>query len=100
MIENFNWDEKYRIEAKVKQGLAEFNRWHGPEAMAELVGFDKGWILAQLSGPFCRTCGLYDYFDDLKVELEKTLQKRLKVARVESGGGERYLVTYMVMDNG
>ncbi len=50
------------IEEVVKEFLAraltEFNKWHGPEAVAKLVKLDGTSIVAELSGPFCRTCGL------------------------------------------
>ncbi|MFQ6130049.1 MAG: hypothetical protein ACE5OT_04500 [Candidatus Hadarchaeaceae archaeon] len=78
----------------VVRAFTEFNKWHGPEAVAELVKLEGPSIVVGLSGPFCRTCGLYDYFDDLKLELEKMLGKPLVIAQVDSGGDERYVITY------
>jgi len=80
----------------VVRAFTEFNKWHGPEAVAGLVKLEGSSIVVELSGPFCRTCGLYDYFDELKLELEKVLSKPLEIAQVDSGGDERYVITYKV----
>ena len=80
----------------VVRALTEFNKWHGSEAVAELVKLEGPSIVVELSGPFCRTCGLYDYFDDLKLELEKVLGKPLEIAQADSGGDERYVITYKI----
>ena len=82
------------IKELVVLALTEFNKWHGVEAVAELVKLEDPSIIVELSGPFCRTCGFYDYFDDLKLEIEKVLGKPLETAKVDSGGAEHYLVTY------
>lgn len=80
----------------VVRALTEFNKWHGSEAVAELVKLEGPLIVVELSGPFCGTCGLYDYFDDLKLELEKVLGKPLEIAQADSGGDERYVITYKI----
>lgn len=80
----------------VARAFTEFNKWHGTEAVAELVNLEGPSIVVGLSGPFCRTCGLYDYFDDLKLELEKVLGKPLEIIQVDSGGDERYVISYKV----
>lgn len=82
----------------IARAFAKFNKWHGSEAVAELVKLEGPSIVVGLSGPFCRTCGLYDYFDDLKLELEKVLDKQLDITQVDGGGEERYLITYRVGD--
>lgn len=80
----------------VVRAFTEFNKWHGAEAVAELVKLEVHSIVVGLSGPFCRTCGLYDYFDDLKLELEKVLGKSLEITQVDSDGDERYVITYRI----
>lgn len=82
----------------VVRALTEFNKWHGSEAVAELVKLKGPSIVVELSGPFCRTCGIYDYFGDLKLELKKVLEKKLEIAQVDSGDGERYVITYKIGD--
>jgi predicted Zn-ribbon and HTH transcriptional regulator len=82
-------------EESVFQALAEFNKWHGAEAVAEIIKLEGPSITVELSGPFCKTCGFYDYFDDLKIEIEKVLGKSLEIAQVR-GGGERFVVMYRI----
>lgn len=80
----------------VVRALTEFNKWHSSEAVAELVKLEGPSIVVELSGPFCRSCGIYDYFDDLKLELEKVLEKPLEIAQADIGGNERYVITYKI----
>lgn len=82
----------------VVRALTEFNKWHGSEAVVELVKLEGPSIVVELSGPFCRTCGLYDYFDDPKLELEKVLEKPLEIAQADIGGDEHYVITYKIGD--
>ncbi|MEM3421784.1 MAG: hypothetical protein QW315_05970 [Candidatus Hadarchaeum sp.] len=82
----------------ISRAFDEFNRWHNPEALAKLTKLDENLIVAELSGPFCRTCGLYDYFDDLKIELEKVVGKPLEILELDSDGDEHYRITYKVGD--
>jgi hypothetical protein len=79
----------------ILKAFAQFNKWHEPESIAKLINLEGSLIAAELSGPFCRTCGVYDYFDDLKIELEEVLDKQLEVAQVDVGCG-RYFVTYKI----
>jgi hypothetical protein len=55
---------------KIERAISEYNRYHGREAVARLVGFHENRLLVEFSGPFCYSCGMYDYFEDLIVELE------------------------------
>ena len=47
-----------------------YNRYRSPEATAEVVSVGGREFRVRFTGPFCRTCGFYDYFDDFKYELE------------------------------
>jgi len=83
---------------RIEDGVGRFNKYMSPEAVANLMDTKDGKIKVRLSGPFCRTCGVYDYFDDLKMELEKTLEKPLAIARVDGGDGDSYVITYVMGD--
>ncbi|MFN4133296.1 MAG: hypothetical protein ACK4GQ_02875, partial [Candidatus Hadarchaeales archaeon] len=76
----------------ISEALKEFNRWHGREAIATLIKLEDSSVVAELSGPFCRSCGIYDYFDDLKLELEKVLDKQLEITGIDGGDVDGYLV--------
>ena len=79
---------------QVEAAVEEFNKYRSPEAVARLIELGEGQVKIELSGPFCRSCGLYDYFDDLKIELEKKMGGSIEISKIEGGEGEGYLVTY------
>ena len=71
-----------RLKEKVENAIEEFNRYRAPEAIAKLVRINKNELKVDISGTFCRTCGFYDYFDDLKIILEDKSIKS-KVSKIE-----------------
>ncbi|ACJ16101.1 hypothetical protein, conserved [Thermococcus onnurineus NA1] len=82
----------------LKKVLEEFNRLHGSEAQARLVGVNGDEVVIEFEGSFCATCGLYDYFDDIKWEaldfgLELEPAEVLEAEEDEFEHG-RYVVKY------
>ncbi len=76
----------------------EFNRLHGGEANARVVEVKDNEVVIEFEGSFCATCGLYDYFDDIKweaielgVELEPVEVLKAEEDEFEHG---RYVVRY------
>jgi len=53
------------------KAVQEFNKYRSPEALAKLLTTGKDWFKIEFTGPFCRACGFYDYFDDFKIFLEE-----------------------------
>ena len=53
----------------LRRAVERFNRYHGAEARAELVEVGEGEFTVRFTGPLCLTCGFYDYFDDLALEV-------------------------------
>ncbi|MBP1912519.1 hypothetical protein [Thermococcus stetteri] len=53
---------------RIEKVLAEFNRLHGSEANARILSIEGDEVIIEFEGSFCATCGLYDYFDDIKWE--------------------------------
>jgi len=53
---------------KLQRVLEEFNRLHGSEARARILKLEGDEVIIEFEGSFCATCGLYDYFDDIKWE--------------------------------
>lgn len=56
--------------------IDKYNKYHSPEATAKFVKSNRKSVTLEFSGPFCRSCGVSDWLDDFKIELEK---KGLKV---------------------
>ncbi|MEM2908333.1 MAG: hypothetical protein QXP65_03960 [Candidatus Hadarchaeales archaeon] len=71
------------VRKAILTALAEFNKWHGPEANAEIAALGPSRVIAELTGPYCETCGFYDYLDDLKLELERELRQPLRIASLD-----------------
>lgn len=54
---------------KLKESIDFFNKYHEPEAKAEYVGYRDGLVKVRFSGYMCLTCGVYDYFEDIVVDI-------------------------------
>ncbi len=50
---------------ELKEAIDKFNYFREPEAKAELISFNENEAIVKFSGPFCVTCGIYDYFEDI-----------------------------------
>lgn len=51
------------------RAVEEYNKYRAPEAEAQLIRVEGEEFAVRLRGPFCHTCGFYDYIDDLLMEL-------------------------------
>ncbi len=50
---------------KLHQALEEYNRYRAPEAVAKLEALEGNRARVRFTGTFCRTCGAYDWYEDL-----------------------------------
>lgn len=57
-----------RTTEKISKVIEEFNRLHGNEAHAKLKEIKGEEVIIEFEGSFCKTCGLFDYFEDIKWE--------------------------------
>jgi len=68
-----HWIEKHGFDKEVeytnilrfKEAIDKFNRYHSPEANAEFLKSEGDVAFVRFTGPFCASCGVYDYFEDL-----------------------------------
>jgi len=84
----------------VLSAVRRFNELRSPEATAELVHLEGDLVVVKISGPFCFTCGLYDYFDDLAWEMQDRLEESVEIEAVERVGPESYLALYRIGASG
>ena len=63
-------ENKNKIRDTLNKVLDEYNKFRVPEAKAVLKTLGEKTFTVEFHGTFCVTCGFYDYFDDLKYELE------------------------------
>ena len=84
----------------IRRVIEEFNRLHGTEARARILRAEGDDVIIEFSGSFCATCGLYDYFEDIKWEavdfgLEIEPVEVLEAEEDEFEHG-RYVVRYRI----
>jgi hypothetical protein len=80
---------------QVEAAVEEFNKYRSPEAVAKIVEINENQATIEFNGPFCVSCGVEDYFDDLRIELEKNIGEKIEIAKIEGGvEAEGYVVTF------
>jgi len=53
------------LQTRLLAAIEEYNRYRAPEAQARLVTLDVHGAWVEFTGSFCRTCGAYDWYEDL-----------------------------------
>nr|MDO8079485.1 hypothetical protein [Candidatus Freyarchaeota archaeon] len=86
------------LEKIVGEAIKEYNRYRSPEATAELVSMDGKFLKIVFTGPYCRTCGFYDYFEDFVYVLEDfgTKSQIDEVEETDDGA----IVTFLITEEG
>jgi hypothetical protein len=89
---------------KLNYTIKEFNRLHGSEAKVRIKNAEGDEVILEFEGSFCATCGLYDYFEDIKWEAMDFGLKIEPIEVLESEEDEfeygRYLVKYKLPSEG
>ena len=78
---------------KIFLTIDKYNKYHSPEAIAKFIKLNKTSAIIEFSGPFCRTCGVSDWLDDFKVELEKKGVKA-RLSSMKEKDVDSYLVRF------
>ncbi|MDW7989561.1 MAG: N-acetyltransferase [Archaeoglobaceae archaeon] len=89
------WIEKHGFEREVeftkkmyfKEAVDKFNKYRSPEAKAEIVEISDENAVVKISGPFCVSCGVFDYFEDLAADANA---KIVDYSEIEEGFIVRY----------
>jgi len=55
----------------VDRAVEEYNRFRSPEATVRIVERRRDGFVAEFSGSFCATCGVYDWLEDLRYEIRR-----------------------------
>ncbi len=79
-----------------EEAVRGFNEFRSPEAVAELIHVEGDVAVVRMRGPFCASCGLYDYFEDLAWRVRDQLGDEVVVEAVERVGQDEYLALYRV----
>ncbi len=86
------------IKDLIKKGIAEYNKYRSPEAEAELLKIRGDTMIVKFKGSYCRTCGVYDYFEDLIYDLMDHANLKFKILKVEEEPDLTHIVTFK-LDN-
>lgn len=78
----------------IHRAIWSFNRYRSPEAIAKFIAFDNNELYVRFTGPFCQTCGVLDYFEDLIFELNPSAPIGLAVVDFEQEDETSFLVRY------
>jgi superoxide reductase len=94
-VSGVNTEITDRLKELIEDAVEEYNKYRSPEANAKIVRIEKHCFQVDFTGSFCRTCGFYDYFDDLRIILEnKGLRTRITEIEEKDDGA---LVTFTIV---
>lgn len=74
--------------------IAEYNRYRSPEAVAKIIRVEKDKFEIEFGGPFCLSCGVQDYFEDLIYDLERMEGLMVSISKIKQIEEYRYRVEY------
>jgi len=87
------------LRAEVAKAVEQYNRYHTPEALARILRVSDSEFELEFSGPFCQSCGIQDYFEDMIYELESVSDIKASVENAMKAEGNSYRVKYSVCSN-
>lgn len=64
---------------RFREAVREFNRYHAPEAEAEIISREGDRVTLEMTGSACRSCGGYDYLEDVIVDLEAEVESHEEI---------------------
>jgi superoxide reductase len=72
---------------KINSVNKEYNKYHSPETVANIITINKSSFEVEFTGPYCVSCGFYDYFDDYKILLKehRVETKIIQIIEIEEG---------------
>ncbi len=82
--------------SKVLDAIREFNEFRSPEATAELISINENVVIVRMSGTYCVTCGLFDYFEDLVWTLKDHLGSKVKIISTKQLDPFSYEIAYEI----
>lgn len=82
-------------ERAILSAIEEYNKYHGREAIAELEGISGDRLIVRFRGPFCESCGLREWFEDLAIELKRRGIEASTERAIEAGDGS-FLVSFAI----
>ncbi len=80
------------LNSAIEMAINRFNSLRSPEAKATTLEMGLDHLKVEFTGNFCKTCGFYDYFEDLRLALKDfgVEAKTVEIEEFEKGA----VVTY------
>lgn len=89
---------KLDIMEAVRKAVDRFNELRGRESSARILEISSESVVVEFTGNFCRTCGFYDYFEDLRLLMEDyNVRTSIKIIEEFEDGS---VVTYSIERDG
>ncbi|MBS7655435.1 hypothetical protein KEJ50_02925 [Candidatus Bathyarchaeota archaeon] len=77
----------------IEEVIEAYNHYRSPEAIAKLTTFTNDQFTVFFKGPFCQSCGVYDYFEDLIYEVKNLASLSIEITKIKEEK-EGFTVTY------
>lgn len=84
--------------ANIKDAIKQYNYYRSPEAIAKLIEISGNKIKVEFTGTsFCYSCGLYDWFDDLRYELMDFIKRNVEITNIVAlDDEEKFIVEFEI----
>jgi hypothetical protein len=86
------------LDKVLRESIEIYNRYRAPEAVVEILGVDRGIMIAKFSGHFCVTCGVIDWIEDY-IYILKDLGVDAHIAKVEYFTEDNYVLVKIRIDD-
>lgn len=88
-----------RVVKSVKRAVDQYNLYRSPEATARVLKIQGETAAVEFKGPFCESCGVYDWIEDLKYELE-AMDHRLQatITKTQRRGSGTYIAFFSITE--
>jgi hypothetical protein len=97
MFKYFKGGNKLNLKEIIEEAIKIYNHFRSPEAIAKLIEVSLNQFTVEFKGPFCRSCGVYDYFEDLIYEIKSLVSSlNIEVAEVKEND-EGFIVIYKIL---
>jgi hypothetical protein len=85
-------------EQSIKLAIENYNNHFKPASVAELKEIGDNSVKVEFSGPFCQNCGIEEYFDDFRDELEK-MKIDTDVGEIKESISKSFIVEFVLKKN-
>ena len=84
----------------LKEAVERYNRYRSPEATARLIEVRDEEFMVEFSGSFCKTCGIYDWVEDLAYELNELYPEIVaEIANWRQASEDRVIAEFRLKKN-